>query len=86
MIHVRDNNLKMKSNNFNFKIKYYKITNKEENHYGYQYVDGLNILKEEFNDNQNDSCCEGGFYFTTLDFIHDFYDYGVYKYSTFSAY
>lgn len=43
---------------------YFKITTKEENHYGFQYVNGLNILKEPFNDNPNESCCAGGLYFT----------------------
>ena len=40
---------------------YFKITNSEENHYGYQYHDGLNELKEEFNDDPNASCVMGGF-------------------------
>ncbi len=57
---------------------YFKITNKEENHYGFQYKDGLNILKEKFNDDSQQSCCKGGFYFTTLDHIHKFYGYGCY--------
>ena len=43
---------------------YYKIINKQWNHNGHQYVPGLNILQEEFNDNPNDRCCKGGFYFT----------------------
>ena len=43
---------------------YYKIINKQWNHHGYQYVPGLNVLQEEFNDNPNYSCCAGGFYFT----------------------
>ena len=28
--------------------KFFKITNKEECHNGFQYIDGLNILKEPF--------------------------------------
>ena len=43
---------------------YFKITNAKENHHGFQYVDGLNVLIEEFNDDPNDSCCAGGLYFT----------------------
>ena len=27
---------------------YLKITNRDENHHGFQYVDGLNILKEKW--------------------------------------
>ena len=37
---------------------YFKITNAEENHNGFQYVDGLNILKDEFNDDSDQSCCK----------------------------
>ena len=59
-------------------IKYYKITNKNETHYGFEYRDGLNILKEEFNNNKDSSCVPGGFYFTTKEFIHEFYGYGIY--------
>ena len=51
---------------------YYKIINKKWKHHGYQYVPGLNVLQEKFNDNPNDSCCAGGFYFTTVDHILNF--------------
>ena len=57
---------------------YFKITNEKENHHGYQYVDDLNVLKEEFNDNPNDSCCAGGLYFTDIMNITKFLDHGVY--------
>jgi len=33
----------------NFDKLYFKITTKEENHHGFQYYDGLNVLKEKFN-------------------------------------
>lgn len=33
---------------------YYKITNINENHHGYQYKNGLNVLDKEFN--YNGSC------------------------------
>ena len=56
---------------------YYKVTNKKENHHGFQYVDGINILKEKFNANPNESCGAGDLYFTTLENIHEFYDYGI---------
>ena len=57
---------------------YFKITNKEENHYGFQYVDGLNILLDDFNDDPNQSCYKGGFYFTDAANIFKFLNYGVY--------
>ena len=57
---------------------YFKITNKDENHHGFQYVDGLNVLKEEFNNDPNKSCCAGGLYFTDAANIFKFLNYGVY--------
>src|SRR5437763_1492213 len=57
---------------------YFKITNKKENHHEFQYVDGLNILKDTFNDNPEDSCCSGGLYFSDIANIFKFLDYGVY--------
>jgi len=41
---------------------YYKITNKNETHYGFEYQDGFIILKEKFNNDENASCVSGGFY------------------------
>lgn len=58
--------------------KYYKITNESENHFGYQYHDGLNILEESFNDDPRKSCCPGGFYFTNAKHILSFFRHGVY--------
>ena len=55
---------------------YYKITNKEECHHGYQYVDGLNMLDKMFE--REGSCVEGGLYFTTIEHIFKFLDYGCY--------
>jgi len=63
--------------NFDFSKVYYKVTNEQECHNGYQYKDGLNILKEEFNDNPNDSCCPGGFYFTDYENLPRFFEYGT---------
>ena len=57
---------------------YYKIINKEWNHNRYQYVPGLNILKEKFNDDPNNICGPGGFYFTTAEHIFKFLNYGCY--------
>lgn len=57
---------------------YYKITNKDENHNGFQYKDGLNVLLEPFNDDLTDTCCPGGFYFTSAEYILKFLSYGIY--------
>ena len=59
-------------------MEYYKITNKSENHYEFQYKDGLNVLIEPFNDNPGDSCCEGGLYFTDIKNILKFVSFGCY--------
>lgn len=61
----------------NMEKLYYKITNKNENHYGFQYIDGLNILKDEFND-WSQSCNFKGLYFTNVKNIFKFLDYGCY--------
>lgn len=50
---------------------YCKITNHLENHKGYQYKNGLNIIKDKFNNDKNDKCGGGGFYFSDLnDILH----------------
>lgn len=56
---------------------FFKITNKNENHYGYQYVTGLNVLDKPFDEG---SCMEGGLYFSFSDIEHifEFLHYGVY--------
>ena len=56
--------------------KYFKITNATENHNGFQYHDGLNILTEPFV--ENGSCVAGGLYFTDVEHIFHFVSYGVY--------
>lgn len=55
---------------------YFKITNINENHNGYQYQDGLNILDKPFD--EKGSCAVGGLYFTTINHIHEYYKYGIY--------
>ena len=55
---------------------YFKITNKEENHNGFQYFDGLNILVDEFI--ESGSCVKGGLYFTDINNIFKFLNYGIY--------
>ena len=57
------------------KKKFFKITNWEENHHDFQYTDGLNILKEPFA--ETGSCVPGGLYFTDIDNIFGFLDYGI---------
>ena len=57
---------------------YYKITNKKENHRGFQYSEGLNILIDDFNNDPNQSCCKGGLYFTDAANIFEFLNYGIY--------
>ena len=56
----------------------FKITNGEETHFGYKYVDGLNTLTEDFNDDPDVKCGKGGFYFTTKGHIQRFYSFGIY--------
>jgi len=56
---------------------FYKITNKCEKHYDFQYKDGLNELEEPFDDDATHSCVKGGLYITTLQYIVNFYEYGV---------
>ena len=57
---------------------YFKVTNEKENHYGLQYHDGLVEDIIPFNDNSEDSRVEGGIYFTDLENIYEFFDYGCY--------
>nr|AEX63278.1 putative ankyrin repeat protein [Moumouvirus Monve] len=57
---------------------YFKITNKDECHNGFQYKDGLNILQGEFNDNPEESCVSGRLYFSNQENICKFLDYGIY--------
>ena len=58
-----------------YQNSYFKITNATETHNGFCYKDGLNILDKEFE--EQGSCVPGGLYFTTIDHIKDFYDYGI---------
>jgi hypothetical protein len=56
--------------------EYYKVMNDAENHHGFQYQNGLNVLTEEFNDDPNDSCGPGGLYFTNKENLYRFLEYG----------
>lgn len=55
---------------------FFKVTNAQEKHNGYQYHDGLNVLEEKFDSNKESTCGPGGFYFTDRDNIHKYYNYG----------
>jgi len=55
------------------KMKFWKITNDQENHNGMQYHDGLNEDILEFN--PSGDCDPGGIYFASKDIL-EFLDYG----------
>jgi len=61
---------------FDYSKTYYKVTTKTENHHGFQYKDGVNVLKQKFNSNPKASCVRGGFYFTDKKNILHFLGYG----------
>ena len=62
-----------------FNEMYFIIINKEEvYHWFFHYEDGLNVLKEEFNDDPNQPCSTGGFYFTDAANILMFLENGFY--------
>lgn len=54
---------------------YYKVTNEQENHNGFQYSTGLNIDTSEF---QETGTYIKGLHFTTLEHITEFFIYGTY--------
>ena len=56
-------------------MRYFKLFNEHENHYGFQYKDGLNTDTIPFNDNPEHSCCAGGLYFSDENNIIAFLDY-----------
>ena len=55
-------------------IEFYKIFNEEENHRGFQYVDGLNIDIDNFNTDSFDD----GLYFCEKQYIGLYVDYKIY--------
>lgn len=57
--------------------KYFKVTNYIENHHGFQYYSGLNVLNDIFNDDINNDCAPGGLYISDLQHIHNYYEYGM---------
>jgi hypothetical protein len=62
-------------NTLNKPAQFFKITNKDENHYGFQYQTGLNTLDKPFR--VEGSFVGGGFNFTNLESLDNFYPYGV---------
>ena len=56
---------------------YYKITNEKENHNGFQYQDGLNILQKEFDDDPKHFYGHG-LYFMDIQNIFPYFSYGIY--------
>lgn len=58
----------MTGNEFNQRfdhLNFVKLTNEKENHYGFQFNDGLNVDHNSFD--PSGSCQKGGIYFTTYD-------------------
>src|SRR5271156_3104839 len=53
---------------------FYKITNKQENHHGFQYQDGLNTIKVGFD--PNPECASGSLYFADKKDIQKYFDFG----------
>lgn len=63
-------------NKLNNNKSFYKIINKEKRHYGFTYKEGLNLDNNEFN--HVSKCQKGGLYFTTLENIFKFMEWGIY--------
>ena len=59
----------------NYKL-YFKFTNKNEFHRGFQYKDGFNIDTKIFKPS-NTSCSGGGLYFCDIDHLWKFYNFGI---------
>jgi hypothetical protein len=55
-----------------------KVTNSKEIHHGFHYKDGLNVLPKEemFDDDPYHTCCPGGLYYTTEEYITKFLHFG----------
>lgn len=51
--------------------------NKEENHRGLQYRDGMVVDTVPFNNNENEACCAGGIYFTDKEHIKFHFEYYI---------
>ena len=56
---------------------YVKVINESKKHYGMMYKEGLNVDVLPFNCDKTMSCVPGGIYFTTLEYLPYFCDYGT---------
>ena len=63
---------------------FWKITNEEENHHGFQYKNGLNVDTQKFQ--KSGTCVKGGLYFTDSENIYNFFNYGVWLREVFVPY
>ena len=66
----------MQIKKININKTYYKVLNKNEQHYGLKYKIGMNIDILPFDDNPRHCCCKGRIYFTTLENLPLFFGYG----------
>jgi len=57
-------------------VLYYKVTNENECHHDFQYQDGLNVDTIPFS--ETGDCVPGGLYFTDIEHISQFFNYGFY--------
>lgn len=57
-------------------LQLYKVTNAKEEHHGFQYKNGENIDKLDFN--PKGSCTPGGLYFVEFKNIYKYLNYGIY--------
>lgn len=58
--------------------KFFKVINRKKKHYDHEYHDGLNKLNKPFKD--KGECIKNGLYFTTLEHIPLYYEFGVWLY------
>lgn len=59
---------------------YYKVINEELKHHDLKYKKGLVIDPVPFNDDPEVSCVPGGIYFTDMEHITEFFNYGYWIY------
>lgn len=55
---------------FDYDRTYYRCMRADRTHHGFTYRTGLNFDTKEFN--SEDSCCEGGLYFTSISYVRRF--------------
>ena len=65
----------MLDKDFDHSKTYYKVLNEKENHKGFQYHDGLNILDKEF-DEADEPWLSDGMHFTDVGHLPLFFNYG----------